>query len=500
MALLWMDGFDHYSNGISGDASAILAKSYTVSNSNIILCSSGRYNSGSAIYMAANKYGTTRIFKPITPTVGTTHLICGFNFWLSTAQNTVYINSGWNGSTNGVTIAGNVLKCGNNTVTTLNTNQWYHMEIRIPITTSGSNKYELYLNGATVFSSSSLSFAWANGLYFGHVDNNNTQGYTFGLDDLYILDDTGSTNNARIGTELYIPRIETRFPVDDVTNNFTPSYTPLATVNDGFESLASGTNGATLASYLETTFGFSNNTRLIVAEGNISVKSGDGGDRTGSRSLVISQSGSTKTYIEFSTIANSISFYVSAYYTSIYPTQLAITVNGTTTNTTINNDYGQTNWTLITLTLDSTKVNRVRIGHGASSISASGIKIDDVTVVHTGKNAAQSLSKVPQTSAYHQSTTNGNKLIGNISNLDNITSVKAVGFMPLASESVSATTSSYKLIANNGGSDTEIGTTQSVTGTTTARGLQIFDVNPLTSAAWTASDFNALKAGVINKT
>lgn len=72
--------------------------------------------------------------------------------------------------------------------------------------------------------------------------------------------------------------------------------------------------------------------------------------------------------------------------------------------------------------------------------------------------------------------------------------------MPLASESVSATTSSYKLIANNGGSDTEIGSTQSVTGITTARGPQLFDINPLTSTAWTASNFNAINAGVINKT
>jgi hypothetical protein len=55
-------------------------------------------------------------------------------------------------------------------------------------------------------------------------------------------------------------------------------------------------------------------------------------------------------------------------------------------------------------------------------------------------------------------------------------------------------------LANNGGSDTEIGSTQSVTGITTARSTQLFDVNPLTSTAWTASDFNAIKAGVINKT
>jgi hypothetical protein len=493
MALLWMDGFDQYQI-IGSDASLNLAKAYTVNNSLRISSNPGRYDNYSMGF-ASNKYGTTKIYKAITPTAGTTHLILGFNIYVLIYNRDAYINSSWNGATNGISIILNSLKCANNTVATLSYNTWNHIEARIPITTSGSNKYELYLNGVTVFSSSSANFAWNNGLHFGCINSNYSETEFFLLDDLYVMDDTGTTNNARIGTELYIPRIETQFPVDDVTNDFTPSYTPLGTVNDGFESLASGTNGATLASYLETTFGFFNNYRLVVAESNISVKSGDGGDRTGSRSLVISQSSSTKTYIEFSTIADSISFYVSAYYTSVYPTQLAITVNGTTTNTTINNDYGQTNWTLITLTLDSTKVNRVRIGHGASSVHLSGIKLDDFTVVHTGKNAAQSLCKVPGTSAYVQSSTNGNKLIGNISNLTNITDVKAVGFMPLLSESVSGQTSSYKYIANNGGSDTEIGTTQSVTGSTTARVLQLFDINPLTSTAWTASNFNALKAG-----
>ena len=501
MALLWMDGFDHYSNSASGDVSAILAKAYTVSNSNIILCSTGRYEAigKGAIYMAANKYGTTRIFKPITPTVGTTYLICGFNIYLTTSQNTVYINSGWNGQTNGITIAGNVLKCGPNTVTTLSLNTWYHIEIRIPITTSGSNKYELYLNGATVFSNSSLSFAWANGLYFGHVDNN-TQGYTFALDDLYIMDNTGSTNNARIGTELYIPRIETMYPVDDTTNDFTPSYTPITSVTYGFENLLSNSTPATILSTVETACGFSNLFQQGGADLNTystffrSDSSGGVGD---SRVLMLRCFNST-TSISFDTIASSFSFWYrdaqnGATGLGSVQSVFSITVNGVQTFPAISGTIQQ-----YTVTLDPNKINSIKLM--SSGVNNDFIAIDNFTVTYTSKNAAQGLGKVPAPSAYLQSTTNGNKIIGNISNLNTINDVKAVGFMPLASESVSATTSSYKLIANNGGSDTEIGSTQSVTGTTTARGPQFFDINPLTSAAWTASDVNAIKAGVINKT
>jgi len=151
------------------------------------------------------------------------------------------------------------------------------------------------------------------------------------------------------------------------------------------------------------------------------------------------------------------------------------------------------------VTLNPNIVNTIRL-NVTDATNNRFVNIDDFTVTYTSKNAAQNLYKNAESSDYLQSTTNGNKLIGNIGNLNNINSVKAVGFMPLASESVSATTSSYKLIANNGGPDTEIGSTQSVTGTTTARAPQFFDINPLTSASWTASDFNALKAGVINKT
>lgn len=498
MALLWMDGFDHYGNAISGDASTRLAKVYTVSNSNNILCSGGRYEVAGkgAIYIACGKYGTTTIYKAITPTVGATHLICGFNIYIGAVYGSyIRIMSGGTVEANGVSILNNVLKCGPNTIQTLTYNTWYHMEIRIPITTSGSNKYELYLNGTTVFSSSSLSFAWANGLYFGSQDTNNNSGYHCAIDDLYIMDNTGSTSNARIGTELYIPRIETRYPIDDVTNNFIASYTPITSVTYGFQNLLSNSTPATILSTVESACGFSNLFQQGGADLNTystffrSDTSGGVGD---SRCLMLRCSNST-TSISFDTIASTFSFWYRDVGANASNTTFSVTINGVQTFPTISGTIQQ-----YTVTLDPNKVNTVKLM--SNDVNNCFIAIDDFTVTYTAKNAAQCLYKNPESSAYLQSTTNGNKIIGNISNLNTINDVKAVGFMPLASESVSATTSSYKLIANNGGSDTEIGSTQSVTGITTARGPQLFDINPLTSTAWTAADFNALKAGVINKT
>jgi hypothetical protein len=232
MAILWMDGFDFYDFS-STDASAKLAKTYTVSNSNTISFFAGRYGQFAARF-APGKYGTTAITKPITPNVGATHLIIGWNHYHVSDNRGTYIGSGGN-STNSINIIGNTVYCGSaNVVATITANAWHHFEARIPITTSGSNKYELYLNGTTVFSSSSLSFAWSNQLFFAAVFDWNNQSYYFGLDDLYVFDNTGTTNNARIGTELYVPRIETKFPIDDTTNNFTPSYTPITSVTYGF--------------------------------------------------------------------------------------------------------------------------------------------------------------------------------------------------------------------------------------------------------------------------
>ena len=495
MALLWMDGFDHYDTSNSGDASTRLAKAYTVSNSNSILCSGGRYQTGTgagtgAIYIACGKYGTTTIYKAITPTVGATHLICGFNIYTGNVYGSyIRIMSGGTVEANGVSILNNVLKCGPNTIQTLTANTWYHMEIRIPITTSGSNKYELYLNGTTVFSSSSLSFAWANGLYFGSQDTNNNGGYHCAIDDLYVMDNTGSTNNARIGTELYIPRIETMYPVDDTTNDFTPSYTPITSVTYGFENLNSSSNASTILSNLSTTCGLTN----LSYEGTeiTFFRIETSGGVSSSKGLCL-RTWNSNASLSFNTIASSFSFWYKDSATAD-STTFSITINGTETFLPLTTTHQQ-----YTVALDANKVNAIKL----KSFNASNrfVILDDFSLTYTSKNAAQCLYKVPENSNYLQSTTNGNKLIGNIGNLNTINDVKAVGFMPLASESVSATTSSYKLIANNGGSDTEIGSTLSVTGTTTARAQQFFDINPLTSSVWTATAVNNLKVGVINKT
>lgn len=243
MALLWMDGFDNYDS--TGDISTKLSRSYTVNNSNTITATTGRYT-GKAVAFAPGKDGVSRIFKTITPTSGTTYLICGFNIKIFSDHRQTYINSGWNGMTNGISIDGITLRCGPNVVTTLSYNTWYHMEIRIPLATSGGNKYELYLDGVTVFSNSSLSFAFSSGLYFGaNFSYYNVSSYS-AFDDLYILDDTGSTNNSKLTTSTYVPRIETLVPTSTVANDF--SLTNVAAAHEAADNIPVNT-----AQYISST-------------------------------------------------------------------------------------------------------------------------------------------------------------------------------------------------------------------------------------------------------
>jgi hypothetical protein len=513
MALLWMDGFDHYNNPTT-DASVALAKVYTVNNSNSILCSTGRY-SQSAVYMApTNKNGVTRIYKAITPTVGTTHLIIGFNIYVYGGTN-VFINSGWNDDTNGISIRQGhpspyaLLKCGPNTVANLSYNTWYHIEARVPITTSGSNKYELYLNGATVFSSSSLSFAWANLLYIGCRDDFGHTGYHFALDDLYIMDNTGTTNNARIGTELYVPRIETQFPSSDVTNDFTLVGSTIGNANltnnietDTTITAFASRLGLTNVSWNETNPYPAQSAMRMYTVGSIAgdadtslAHSGTKAFMFGRKSGYTVQAASVNFYIQFDTIATEFSFWAVKSSFSADRVAFNVIVNGTTLQREATSTYQQFTFSL------SGGLNTIRITPSTALSSSFAFITDDWQFNYSGQQASHALLQVPSNSSiYLSSTTNGNKILCNISNLKTINDVKGIGFMPLASESVTATTSSYKILANNGGSDTEIGATQSVTGTTTAISSQFFDVNPLTSTAWTASDFNAIKAGVINKT
>lgn len=232
MALLWMDGFDTYNT--TGDISTSLARSYTVSNSNSIAAVTGRY-ARTGVQFTPGKDGYSRLFKSITPTAGATHLFVGFNIKIISGNMHTYINSDW-GIQTAVWIYVNILYCGNNSIATLSYNTWYHIEIRIPLTaTSGSNKYELYLDGALVFSSSSLNFSFSSGLYFGAQFQWNNQGPYSVFDDLYILDNTGSTNNARLSTLSYVPRIETLFPTSTTASDFT--LTGAATAHEALDNV-----------------------------------------------------------------------------------------------------------------------------------------------------------------------------------------------------------------------------------------------------------------------
>ena len=494
MAIRCMDGFDHYGRIGIDDISVPLTKTYN-SVGGTWYSQTGRYY-GQSAYTANSK--DSSFLKKTISSSGVTHFIIGFNIKLNLAggygvfevsNNTVSTTKGLYIYRSGSNV---VFQLNNTVISTVNystvNNIWKHYEIYMPLTPTGGDPAKFYIDGILI-GTSTASMLYDGTFTFYSIGNSGTD---YSIDDLYIFDNTGSTNNARIGTELYIPRIETQFPVDDTTNDFTASYTPITSATYGFQDLSTSTPFiAGISNSLSSNLAFSNVS--LTGTDNLHIKINANGGVSDSKCLLFRtyQNGVIPS-VTFATIASTLSFWYKDT-TTADSTTLSVTVNGTQTFLALTTSMQQ-----YTITLDANKVNIVKIN--ASTNTDRYILLDDFTVTYTSKNAAQALYKVPATSDYLQSTTNGNKLIGNIGNLDTINDVKAVGFIPLASESVSAVTSSYKLIANNGGSDTEIGTTQSVTGVTTARSTQLFDINPLTSAVWTAADFNALKAGVINKT
>lgn len=347
MAIRWMDGFDYY--GASGSINANLARTYTISESggtDNLTAATGRYT-GKCVSSLVS--GTTNSMKVAISSSGVTSFIIGFNFKIPSINydGEFYVGKGTYNSANGLRLVYDDLSFAwniylNNTLmgTQPNFTSWHHMELVIPITPSGGTPCRCILDGVEIGTTTS-SWSWDGTL---QIYMSNSMGCDFYFDDLYVMDNTGSTNNAPIASTLYVPRIEYLVPTSDITMDF---------------SLTGGASGN------------------------------------------------------------------------------AIT------------------------------------------------------------------SQIPFESAdYLQSTTNGNKALMGLSDITNITNVNAVCATCFASESVSATTSTFKFLMNNG-TDTEVGSTMSVTGSlisTTPYSRQLFDVSPLTSSGWTVSEINSLKSGIINKT
>lgn len=238
MAIRFMDGFDKYHTTNNTDIPSGLARNYTsVVNDNYIRTQAGRYT-GNALNMAYGK-NSTYITKAISAT-GVTKFIVGFNIkmtsqssfgagnlWIgpSNATNVIY---GWANKGLSIAYTGGLYYNGYSGSSAgamewgaLALNTWTHIEMEWPITAGVGNPAILYVNGVLVASNTNAlaSIGWNGTLRIGSTGS----GYpseAVHIDDFYMLDDTGSTNNSRLSTATYVPRIETIVPTSDVANDF----------------------------------------------------------------------------------------------------------------------------------------------------------------------------------------------------------------------------------------------------------------------------------------
>jgi hypothetical protein len=243
MALRFMDGFDGYQTTDYQPFAVEMARNYnSVYTDYSIRAYAGRYTGKSMQIICSKDAG---YFTKAISSSGVSRFIIGFNakmtsvggpasayggLWIgpSNAVNTIY---GW--ANKGITIdyAGGVrynadlsISAGAMAVTTtLSSSVWKHVEIVCPITASVSNPAQMYIDGILVASNTNAAatISWNETLRIGAAHGYHAYSTFIVIDDFYVLDDTGSTNNARLSSSTYVPRIETLVPTSDVANDYT---------------------------------------------------------------------------------------------------------------------------------------------------------------------------------------------------------------------------------------------------------------------------------------
>jgi len=213
MALLWIDGFDHY----SASQSNRMYEDGAISSMSTSIARTGQ---------AANPhYSDYGLKKYLGTNAGT--LIVGFAYY---SNNDTY--QGWNwlvrfydGTTEQCRLErgyeGKLRLYGNNTLlaesppVTYPLKQWCYMEIKIAFGNPGS--YQIRVNARTVMSGSGRTTSTANN-YANWVGWHGPNADW--IDDLYICDATGSINNDFLGDV----KVVTVYPNADGTNTaWTPS-------------------------------------------------------------------------------------------------------------------------------------------------------------------------------------------------------------------------------------------------------------------------------------
>jgi hypothetical protein len=243
MALLFMDGFDKY-GGVNTNATSVAAlmagEWTTITSANIAapLSATGQ----------AMSLGTSGV---ITKTLGTSYsrLLGGirFNAALSTANVGITFQDAGNGQAgiripttgiisvvNGLYNTGTILGSASSAISA-NTTHYLEWDISF----SNSAAFTVYLDGVSIISgtgdTTTTTNNSANGVLFG-----SGSGGSWAVDDLYLFDTSGTTNNAVLLTS---PRIETQVPVSDSAVQFAIGSSVLgATVSRTTTNLSTAAN------------------------------------------------------------------------------------------------------------------------------------------------------------------------------------------------------------------------------------------------------------------
>lgn len=239
MAIRFMDGFDKYHSTNNINVATHLARTYnSVVSDDFIKVQAGRYG-GQALEFSSWKE-LARIEKSIS-SVGVTYFVIGFNYKyvkmhigddksaiiIKPSNATEYGAGTFKGITfrDGGVVVYNSGTNGNITSSALTNNTWYHIEVVCPITAGVNNPAILYINGVEIGRSthSDASIGWNGTLQIKdctYFKSNTGIAPSQLIDDFYVLDNTGSTNNGRLSSASYIPRIETLLPNSTVANDF----------------------------------------------------------------------------------------------------------------------------------------------------------------------------------------------------------------------------------------------------------------------------------------
>jgi len=217
MALIFCDGFDHYST-------AELNLKWNVAINNLVIQNTIARNGGQAVYFAGNDPSLNK-----TLSNNSTNLIAGVAFYPTSFSSGIFGNGifsfGYNGAdqisiiptiTGGLQVVFNGFSNGwansPNTVlgTTssglLNLNVWNYIEVQTNFTSAASGYVNINLNGQSAHTLSltgiatltSGSIPGINQVALGHSLSSNGDNSIY-YDDFYLCDNTGTTNNTFLG-------------------------------------------------------------------------------------------------------------------------------------------------------------------------------------------------------------------------------------------------------------------------------------------------------------